>query len=379
MRWTIACGLLLVPPLGAAQSAATATEALAAALPALCSGSPQGELATRCAELLAAGGRSFGLAAGAQRLEELPGHARIADREGDDARPPGADTASSAWDLWVAASDGALERHDGRIEAGFEAGRQGLVVGGTWRPASRWTLDGGWQWLREDLDYTGSDGRARSRLDGPVLALLWSGSTHWSLEAQLAQVAGALDLRRSVRYALDSGTRVDATASARPRTRRRGIGLALRRHDSLAGWSFDSGLLVDRATTRIDAYRESGGLGWALALPQRERVSQRARLEATLSKAVSRPTGVWLPTLRLARLRELQDPQRTLAVRFAGDGAGFAVRFPTEEPDRDWWEASLGLAWLRPGGQAFFVDWRARHGHRFLDERQLSVGWRIER
>ena len=68
---------------------------------------------------------------------------------------------------------------------------------------------------------------------------------------------------------------------------------------------------------------------------------------------------MWLPSVRLGRVHELQDPQRTLTLRFAEDANATPVRFLTDQPDRDWWEMGLGLAWLRPGGPmsyAAFAD-----------------------
>lgn len=69
-----------------------------------------------------------------------------------------------------------------------------------------------------------------------------------------------------------------------------------------------------------------------------------------------------------AQVREFADPTRTLGLRFA-----------TDEPDRDWMEAAAGLMGLRPGGPSSFVEARQRAGHRFLDERQIALGLRLER
>jgi hypothetical protein len=368
------------PPLFA-QTAPTPSESLLAALPTLCAGAgAAGALATRCAELRTADPAAFAVAARAQRLEELPGHARVGDLHGEEARPAATspDATRAAWDLWASAVDGALDRRDGRIEAGFDAGRDALLVGASWRPDARLTVDGGWQWARETLDYRGSDGVLRARMDGPLLLVAWAPGPTWRVEAQADRVSGTLRSARRVRYALPGGASVDAEASAAARTTRQGLGLALRRSDAIGAWSIDSGVAMDESKTRIAAYRESGGAGWALSVPARERRSRRALLEATLSRAVSRPSGVWLPSLRLAQVREFADPTRTLGVRFVDDPSGQVVRFATEEPDCDWSEAAAGLVWLRPGGASLFIEARQRIGHRFLDERQVALGFRLE-
>jgi outer membrane lipase/esterase len=376
--WPFLALIWLAAP-AAAQTAPTATEALAQALPLICGGSPQGQLAQRCAEL--GPGAAFRPVAAAQRLEELPAHARAANRESPDARRPPENEGIErlSWDLWASASGGTLERREGRVEAGFESDRQGVLAGATWRLGRQGTIDGGWQWAREDLDYLASDGRVRTRLDGPFLMAAWAWNAAWSADLQIERSSGPLEVARSIRYTLPGGGAFASTASARTRTTRDGLALALRNTTTIGRWTLDSSLGTDRTRIRIDGFRESGGGGWDLRVPTRERRSRRVRADLAISTALSRPAGVWLPSVRLGRVHELQDPQRTLTLRFAEDANATPVRFLTDQPDRDWWEMALGLAWLRPGGQVVFLEAQRRLGHRFLDDTQLSLGWRIER
>ena len=363
-----------------AQSAPSPSESLQGVLPTVCAGAAS-ELAARCAALGAAGTEGFRAAAKAQRLEELPGHARAVDGQRDDASGTVATSGDtpSRWTAWASVLDGNLERRDGRIEAGFDAGRTGLLLGAGWQPTPAWTIDGGWQSMRETLDYAGSEGRIDTRVDGPLLVAAWMPSAHWRVEAQADWAEGSLESRRSIRYALEGGESIDAQALARTGTQRRGAGLALRRNDAFGAVAIDGGIGVDDSRVRIAAYVETGGAGWALAVPARERRSRRVQLDATVSAALSRRSGVWVPSARFAMVRELDDPSRTLAVRFAQDAGSTPVRFATEEPDDRWIDAALGLAWVRPGGTSFFVESRHRLAHRFLREHQLALGLRIER
>jgi hypothetical protein len=285
---------------------------------------------------------------------------------------------AARWDVWAALADGQLHRREGRIEAGFDADRRSAALGVTWRVAPGWTLDGGWQRVRETLDYTASDGRARTRIDGPLLVAQWAPGEHWSLEAQALSAAGRLELDRAIGYAVGTG-RFASSARAAPQTRRRSLGLALRRSDAFGAWQLGSGLAADSAEVRIDAYAEQGGEGWALALGERRVRTNRARLDSALSRAISTGTGVWLPRFDLALVREFDDPQRSVAVRLVDDAAATPVRFLTQEPDRTWTEWGLGAAWVGRGGHSGFVEWRGRLGHRFLEDRQIALGWRIER
>lgn len=373
----LAASILL--PVARAQSAPNPSDALRIALPAICAGAAR-DLALRCAALGGAGPAGFAAAATSQRLEELPAHARMADRQREAPEAP-ADLPSDdtgRWNLWASALDGGLDRRDGRIEAGFEAGRTGLLLGAGWQPAPTISLDAGWQSFREQLDYRASDGRLDARFEGPLLVAAWMPSAHWRLEAQADWSQGRLESRRRVRYALPGGESIDSDALARTETRRRGAALAVRRSDHRGAIAIDSGIGIDDARVRIAPYTETGGAGWALAVPARERRTRRVQLDALVSRAVSRPSGVWLPSVRVAAIRELDDPSRTLAVRFADDAGGTAVRFATDEPDDRWIDVALGLAWVYAQGRTFFVETRHRFGHRFLREHQLAVGVRLE-
>ncbi|MCZ8114802.1 autotransporter outer membrane beta-barrel domain-containing protein [Silanimonas sp.] len=367
-------------PQARAQTAPSPSDALRAALPTICAGAVR-ELAARCVALGAAGSGGFDGAAQAQRLGELPGQARVADtrRGSSETSAPRDGEAAQRWSAWASVLDGNLDRREGRIEAGFEAGRTGLLLGAGWQPSPTLSLDGGWQSVRERLDYTASDGRLDARVDGPLLVAAWMPSTTWRLEAQADWSEGRLESRRRVRYALPGGETVDAETRARTDTRRRGVALAVRRNDSFGAISIDSGLGIDDSRVRIAPYAESGGAGWALAVPGRERRTRRLQLDALVSGVFSRPSGVWVPSARLTALRELDDPSRTLGVRFVDDARGTSVRFATEEPDDQWVDVALGLSWVRPGGRSFFIETRHRLDHRFLREHQLAVGVRIER
>ncbi len=368
----------LLPEAGA-QTASRPADALQAALSSICASAVR-DLAVRCAALGASGPDGFATAATAQRLGELPGHARAADGQRDDAVGAALSTGANTqrWSAWASVLDGGLQRREGRIEAGFDADRTGVLLGAGWQPTDTLTIDGGWQSTRETIDYTASDGRLDVRLDGPLLVAAWAPSERWRLEAQADWNEGRLRSRRSVRYILPGGESVASDAVARTDTRRRGAGLALRRNDSLGSVSIDSGLGMDDSRVRIASYVETGGAGWALAVPTRERRSRRVQLDATVSAALSRRSGVWVPSARIAALRELDDPSRTLTVRLVDDAGGTPIRFATEEPDDQWVDAALGLAWVRPEGRSFYIETRHRLGHRFLSEHQLAIGLRIE-
>ena len=113
-------------------------------------------------------------------------------------------------------------------------------------------------------------------------------------------------------------------------------------------------------------------------MPARAITSRRGRLDAALARNVSASWGVWQPMLRLGWRHEFANPARPLAVTFVNDGSATPIRFDTDDADPAWGEAGLGAVFVFTGGHSAFIEYRQRFGHDFLQERLLSIGWRME-
>jgi outer membrane autotransporter protein len=113
-------------------------------------------------------------------------------------------------------------------------------------------------------------------------------------------------------------------------------------------------------------------------VPTRRIVSQRGRLDATLSRTVSQKWGIWQPQLRLGWRHEFENPGRALRVTLAGDASDTPIVFNTQDPDSGWGEWALGSVFVFTHGHSGFVQYRQRFGHEFLQERVLALGWRVE-
>lgn len=151
------------------------------------------------------------------------------------------------------------------------------------------------------------------------------------------------------------------------------------------GFSLNRGALnyglsvsTDLVDTDIDGYSESGGGGLAQVFGDQDVRSLATALTANLSYTNSRDWGVLTPYARLRLEHEFDDDARTLNSRFAGDPTGFQVSYATEEPDRNYASAAVGLTGLYPGGTAWYLEAERLLLHEFLSEWAVNAGVRFE-
>jgi len=353
--------------------------ALANGWNAVCAGAAPGSgLASRCAEIFAGGANSRERAAAGNFLGEIPGQGRVATRDGapDDAALRS--ELGAGWSAFASADTGRIKRRDGVNEAPFDGDTGSLSAGLDWAPGANWRLGLVANHARDDLDYVLSDGTLRTRFTGLMALGGWNLGDTVSLDGYAGRLQGDYRVRRAINYSLASGVTVASAANASTDAVRKLAGLGVTWSLPAGAWEWQLGAGVDWQRTELDAYTESGGLGLALRLPAREVVSRRGRLDAALARTFSREWGVWQPMLSLGWRHEYANPARPVGVRFVEDLNATTVRFNTDDADRTWGEVGLGAVFVFTAEHSAFIELRQRLGHDFLQERLLSVGWRME-
>lgn len=375
LRWVL---LLLAAWVGAANAQSPDT-ALANGWNTLCAGATPGSaLANRCAEIFAGGPNSRERAAGGNFLGEIPGQGRAATRDGapdDDALRT---DLGAGWSVFASADTGRLTRRDGTNEAPFDGDTGALSAGVDWAPSPDWQLGLLANHTRDELDFLGSQGSLRTNFTGLIAVGGWSLTDAIALDGYAGRLQGDYRVRRAINFTLLSGVAIDTVANASIDAERSLAGLGLTWAIPNGAWEWQLGAGLDWQRTELDAYAETGGSGLALLVPARAITSRRGRLDAALARNVSANWGVWQPMLRLGWRREFANPARPLAVTFVNDGSATPIRFDTDDADPAWGEVGLGAVFIFTGGHSAFIEYRQRFGHDFLQERLLSVGWRME-
>jgi outer membrane autotransporter protein len=370
--------LLILAAFAAPPAAAQSPDAaLSAQWNAICAGA-SGQLSLRCAEIFAGGPGARDIAATGNALDEIPGQGRAATRDGapDDASV--VSELAAGWSLFASADSGRLKRRDGTNEAPFDGDTGSLSAGIDWMPAAGWQLGLVLNHARDELDFLDTDGEMSTRFTGLMLVAGWLPHDAWSLDGYAGRLDGDYDVRRSIEYSLASGIHIDAVANASMEATRDLAGAGVTFMPATGAWQWQFGAGVDWQSTTIDPYREDGGNGFAISVPGREVVSRRGRVDVALSRTLSTGWGVWQPTATLGGRHEFANPSRPVRVTFLQDANATPVVFETDDADTTWGEMGLGAVFVFAGGHSAFVEYRQRFGHDFLQERILSLGWRME-
>ena len=403
----VAIAALLAQPALAQQ---TPAEKLAARWGGICATAIDGTLLfLRCTETFNSNDPlAFLIAARGQRLDEIPGQARVATRDISQVLPAmnldvgghnfslqfgtGLDgslsldadsdeTLSALWSLHFSADVGRINRRAGRNEAAFDA-RSGSFTAGIDRQfGPNWQVGLTLNHASEDLDFSVSDSKASTRFTGAFLTASRSLGDTWSASGYYGRFNGQYDLSRNISYTLPlpSGPiNISAEATANPDASRRVSGLAVNGQWANHGWDLGFGAGMDKNETTIEPYTESGGGGLALSVPGRTVSTRRGRVDFTLGRTYSNSRGVFQPSLRVGWRKEFDNPRRAVTVRLAQDPLQNAITFDTEDPDRGWGEVALGGVMTFTGGHSGFFELRQRVSHSFLQERMLAIGWRME-
>jgi outer membrane autotransporter protein len=138
---------------------------------------------------------------------------------------------------------------------------------------------------------------------------------------------------------------------------------------------------VDFRENHIDGYTESGATGFAqgleLIFEKQHQTSLTSKLGAFASLAHSTGWGVLVPQATFEWRHEFEDDQRPLYFRFKEDLRGAKFRYLSDSPDRDYFNASLGLVVLLPNGLAPFVNVREFFGYTKQSSTTVTAGLRV--
>lgn len=359
------------------------TGSLSTALAGICAGATPGNaLFTRCQEFQSAGDpqAAFRIANG-QRLEELPGQGRASTRDQQQDHIVSEDF-GKGWSAFVSADFGRLDRDTSFNEAAFDGSADRLTGGLNYQINSRWLLGLALNHTHETLDFSQSNSRNSSDMNGALVTANFSPANNLSVDAYYGHFSGDTSNVRNINYAIESTPgnfqSFASQAFASPGASRNVAGISGAWLWNKDAWSGGIHLGMDQSKTVLEAYTETGGNGYGLDVPKRTIQSRTGAFGFSVSKTYSVAWGVIIPSARLGLKKEFDNPGRQLAVQFSQDATNTAVRFATSDPDTQWGEVGVGVSLVMKQGHQAFFEYRQRFAHSFLQERSLALGWRLE-
>ena len=132
--------------------------------------------------------------------------------------------------------------------------------------------------------------------------------------------------------------------------------------------------------TRIDSYaeRDAANTGLALNVGASRGTSVVSVLGVRASRALSAPWGVVVPQARFEYEHEFDDDPRATATRLQADRGGSTFLVTNDAPDRNAFNAGVGLLFVLPNGWMPYVDYEALLGYRDFERHRVTAGLRVE-
>ena len=130
----------------------------------------------------------------------------------------------------------------------------------------------------------------------------------------------------------------------------------------------------------IDPTVESGSTGLELEFDKRSVQSLQSTLGFQGSMAISTRSGTATPQFAIEWVHEYDDDQQNISARFVEDlrPVPTTFTFQDEAPDRDFFNARLGVVVVLPKGVQVFAELRGMFGHEFFSSYGAAAGVRLE-
>ena len=130
----------------------------------------------------------------------------------------------------------------------------------------------------------------------------------------------------------------------------------------------------------IDAYTETdaNGSGLALNVSKQRANSLASVLGVNMSHAIGTSWGVIVPQARFEYEHEFDDDAATTFTSLVLDSANTQFAVVNDSPDRDYFNAGIGLLFVLPNGIMPFIDYEALLGYSNFDRHRVTAGIRFE-
>jgi len=265
------------------------------------------------------------------------------------------------------------DKDDTSDELGFDFDTNGITVGGDYRIKDTLIAGGAVGIVDSDSDFNGS----RGDVDTSGLSLLGYGTYYLS---ETSYVEAVLSFGRSE---FDNSRNVTVGATTREvqgDTDGNELTISLG-----GGYDFARGPLsfspygrINYIRTEIDGYTEDTNTGLELVYKDQDAESLSTVVGGQLSYAISKPYGVFLPTLRFDWTHEFRDDSRFITASFLNDPTQGRFKIETDDPDRDYFLLGLGVAATFRGGRSAYFNYEYLLGQDDLDQESVAAGFRMD-
>ena len=282
----------------------------------------------------------------------------------------------SPWGFFVNGSISMGERDATGRELGFDFDTFGVTAGVDYRfsPTRVAGLALGYANFDSEIE-----GEAEMKSTGVTLTGYGSFylQDNFYVDARISYGNPDFEQKRRINFAVEDIV-IDRVATGKTDSNQYSLAMSAGYHFNKNSWAITPNASVRYVRTTIDAFQESGAGGFNFAFGEQEVTSMVWSVGASVSKAISLKNGVISPQFDFNLSRETENDGGFLEARFINAPDDEIFLIGTDEPDRTFGSAGLGLVFIGSNGKQAYVNYRSIFGLEGFTRGTINVGARFE-
>ncbi len=282
----------------------------------------------------------------------------------------------SPWSFFINGTISMGERDKTGRELGFDFDTYGITAGLDYRLNSQ-------QVIGMALGYAHFDSQIEDEAEMKSNGITLTGygsfylKDNFYLDARISYGQPRFEQTRRINFSIEDVT-IDRTAHGDTDASQYTVAFNMGYHFNKNGWNMTPNFSFRYVDTQINQFTESGAGGFNFSYAEQHIKSMVGSLGFNISKAISLKKGVITPQFDINLSRELENNGGLVEAWFINAPDDEIFWIETDEPDRLYGDAGLGLVFIGANGKQAYINYRSMFGLDGFSRGTINLGLRFE-
>lgn len=282
----------------------------------------------------------------------------------------------SPWGFFINGTISMGERDKTGRELGFDFDTYGITAGVDYRLSHNKVLGVALGYANFDSEI---EDEAEMQSDG--LTLTGYGSFYikdnFYIDGRISYGQPNFDQSRRINFSLRD-LEVDRVARGETDANQYTAAFSMGYHFNKKAWNITPNASLRYVNTQIDGFSETGAGGYNFEYGDQNIKSMVASFGVSVSRAISLERGVITPQFDINMSREMENDGGFIEARFINAPDDEIFLIATDEPDRTYGQAGLGLVFIGANGKQAYINYRSIFGLDGFSRGTINLGLRFE-
>ncbi|MEZ5473001.1 MAG: autotransporter domain-containing protein [Marinicella sp.] len=197
------------------------------------------------------------------------------------------------------------------------------------------------------------------------------------VDARISYANPDFEQKRRINFELDN-INIDRVAVGKTNANQYTAAMSMGYHFNKNSWNITPNASVRYARTTIDAFHETGAGDFNFRFGEQEVKSLVWSFGTSISKAISLKNGVLSPQFDINISRETENDGGFVEAWFINAPADEIFLIQTDEPDRTYGSAGVGLVFIGANGKQAYINYKSIFGLEGFTRGTINLGARFE-